>query len=114
MQVAAPKVGRRNVGAEIMTAAGISGIPHAFVIDREGVVQFSGHPAQPAFVTAIKTACSAPKLSAASEETEVPKSREALLATPVRELKAILQRRGISAVGAAEKSDLVDLLLQKS
>lgn len=37
-----------------MATAQVSGIPHSFVVDREGLIQFSGHPADPAFVAAIR------------------------------------------------------------
>ena len=39
-----------------MATAKVSGIPHAFVLDRDGIVQFSGHPMDPNFETAIKKA----------------------------------------------------------
>ena len=33
--------------------AGVRGIPHAFVVDGEGKLRYSGHPAQPDFVAAV-------------------------------------------------------------
>ena len=43
-----------RVGQELMAAAGVSGIPHSLVVDRAGVIRFSGHPAAPAFMTAVR------------------------------------------------------------
>ena len=35
-------------------AAGVTGIPCALVVDRQGIVRFVGHPAEPAFEAAIR------------------------------------------------------------
>jgi hypothetical protein len=43
-----------RVGQELMAAPGVSGIPHSLVVDRAGVIRFSGHPADPAFVSAVR------------------------------------------------------------
>lgn len=40
-----------------MQAAGVSGIPHSFVVDSEGVIQFSGHPGNPSFAAAVRKVC---------------------------------------------------------
>ena len=41
------------------------------------------------------------------------RSREQLASAPVRELKELLAQHGVSTVGAAEKGDLLDLVLAK-
>ena len=51
-QVAADKDGA--VGQQLMTAAGVTGIPCALVVDSQGIVRFCGHPADPAFEAAIR------------------------------------------------------------
>ena len=33
--------------------AGVRGIPHAFVVDGEGKIRYSGHPAQPEFAATV-------------------------------------------------------------
>ena len=43
-----------RVGQELMAAAGVSGTPHSLVVDRAGSVKFSGHPADPAFMSAVR------------------------------------------------------------
>ena len=45
-----------RVGQQLMAAAGVSGIPHSLVVDSGGTIQFSGHPADPAFTETIKKA----------------------------------------------------------
>ncbi len=47
-----------EAGQQLMAAAKVSGIPHAFVVDRDGVVRFGGHPMDPGFEAAIKKVCS--------------------------------------------------------
>lgn len=54
MQVAVDPQG--VAGQQLMATAKVSGVPHAFVVDRDGIVQFSGHPMDPAFEAAIKKA----------------------------------------------------------
>ncbi len=43
-----------QAGQVLMSGALVSGIPHAFVVDSEGVVQYHGHPASPEFERAVQ------------------------------------------------------------
>ena len=52
MQVAVDP--RGTAGQQLMAAAQVSGIPHAFVVDGSGVVQYSGHPMDPTFEAAVQ------------------------------------------------------------
>lgn len=45
---------RGVAGQQLMQAAKVSGIPHAFVVDAEGRVHFSRHPMDPSFEAAIQ------------------------------------------------------------
>lgn len=54
-QVAVDQYGR--AGQVLMSAARVSGIPHAFVLDDQGIVQYHGHPADPQFERAVKQVC---------------------------------------------------------
>ena len=45
-----------RAGQVLMTAAHVSGIPHAFVVDGQGTVQHHGHPADPSFEAAVRKA----------------------------------------------------------
>lgn len=55
LQVAVDQYGR--AGQVLMSAARVSGIPHAFVLDDKGIVQYHGHPADPQFERAVKQVC---------------------------------------------------------
>ena len=46
-----------QAGQVLMSGALVSGIPHAFVVDSEGVVQYHGHPASPEFERAVQKVC---------------------------------------------------------
>ncbi|EDQ91175.1 uncharacterized protein MONBRDRAFT_3489, partial [Monosiga brevicollis MX1] len=39
--------GDGDVQEKLMMPAGARGIPHAFLIDSQGIIRFSGHPAEP-------------------------------------------------------------------
>jgi len=41
---------------------GISGIPHAFVVDRKGKIAWHGHPAEPEMEKAVASALAAAKV----------------------------------------------------
>lgn len=43
-------------GSEAMKTYGVNGIPHAFIVDTNGIVQWDGHPGMPAFEQAIEKA----------------------------------------------------------
>ena len=49
-------IGSKADYANYMGAWGVNGIPHAFVVGREGDVVWQGHPMEPAFENAIKKA----------------------------------------------------------
>ena len=45
-----------------MGAAGVSGIPHAFVIDAKGVIRHHGHPMEPRFTQIVQSVSRRPQL----------------------------------------------------
>lgn len=72
----------------------------------------SGHPAQPAFEAEVDKALAT---AAEPEKQALPlitASADDLLASSVKELKAILEARKISFAGVTEKSELVALIDQ--
>eukprot|EP00127_Corallochytrium_limacisporum_P000328 Clim_evm23s11 gene=Clim_evmTU23s11 len=93
---------------DLQAQAGVQGIPHAFVIDRQGKITWSGHPMDPNFENAIQTACATPKK--VDPET---RSKEELTALSVKELKNILADHNVSAAGCLEKADLVARIDEK-
>jgi hypothetical protein len=43
-----------EAGQKLMNAAGVSGIPHAFLIDSKGIIRHHGHPMEPRFAQMVK------------------------------------------------------------
>ena len=88
--------------------------PPCHPADAKGIIRHHGHPMEPKFASVLDTVCkeaaaagggAAPEPAAPSAEQQQPRqqrelppvtaSREELMARPVRELKQILQERGI-------------------
>ena len=81
----------------LMGAAGVSGIPHAFIVDAGGIVRHHGHPMEPQWAQALERVCGAaaggqapqqqqqqqPAAVAQRELPRVTASREELMAMPV-------------------------------
>jgi hypothetical protein len=74
----------------------VRGIPHAFVVDRNNRIVFSGHPMDGGFDAAVRAALAAPGAGAppapATQRKEVPPpiraTREELAAMSVADLKS--------------------------
>lgn len=99
---------------QLMTRAGISGIPCAFVVDRDGVIRYHGHPADPKFEAAVKEVCSGPAQQP-KEQQPLPlitQSKEELMGLSVKELKRILEERKVSYAGLMEKGELADRIVE--
>lgn len=72
-----------------MTQHRVSGIPHAFVLDKDGQIAWHGHPMEPQFEQSIQQA--ALQLAKAAHVPEpVPQSRHELEVMSVGQLKKIL------------------------
>uniref|UniRef100_A0A7R9V5A6 glutaredoxin-dependent peroxiredoxin n=1 Tax=Chlamydomonas euryale TaxID=1486919 RepID=A0A7R9V5A6_9CHLO len=93
---------------QLMTAAHATGIPHAFIVNRAGVIKYSGHPADPKFEAALQevAGAAAPPPQRSKEPLPlVTDSYEQLMAKGAKELRAILSDRGIDTRDCLEKSD---------
>ncbi|KAG2443510.1 hypothetical protein HXX76_001863 [Chlamydomonas incerta] len=105
----------------LMMPAGARGIPHAFIIDTANKIVFSGHPMDPGFESALRTAAAAASDrtggssssggggGATAEKTPLPlitASLEELMAMSVKALKELLTERGLSTADCVEKGDL--------
>ncbi|KAG2497184.1 hypothetical protein HYH03_004773 [Edaphochlamys debaryana] len=94
----------------LMMPAQARGIPHAFVIDSTNTITYSGHPMEPGFETALRTAAAAASDRAAPDSREplplITASLDELLGMPVKALKEMLTERGLSTADCVEKSDL--------
>jgi len=94
----------------------VEGIPHAFVIDKDGNVVWEGHPMEPDMEKAIQKA--AQELAGESKEASVQapdvkgKAREEVEKLSVKEMKAVLAAHNVDCRGAIEKKDYVDLIMQ--
>eukprot|EP00197_Chlamydomonas_leiostraca_P015212 CAMPEP_0202885976 /NCGR_PEP_ID=MMETSP1391-20130828/41939_1 /ASSEMBLY_ACC=CAM_ASM_000867 /TAXON_ID=1034604 /ORGANISM="Chlamydomonas leiostraca, Strain SAG 11-49" /LENGTH=227 /DNA_ID=CAMNT_0049569239 /DNA_START=176 /DNA_END=861 /DNA_ORIENTATION=+ len=98
---------------QLMQAAGVRGIPHAFIVGADGTITHSGHPMDPAFDAQLQAACNA----AVKPQVALPpitSSYEELMGLSVKELKAMLSERGIDMTGACEKGDLAKLVVEKA
>ncbi|PNH11046.1 Thiol-disulfide oxidoreductase ResA [Tetrabaena socialis] len=100
-----------EVQEELLMKAGAQGIPHAFVVDSTNTITFSGHPMDPGFESALRTAAAAaPARTAAAPPPQalplVTASLEELMALPVKALKELLTERGLSTSDCVEKGDL--------
>lgn len=91
-----------------MEQFGIRGIPHAFIISKDGKVAYHGHPMEPAFEANLQ--------EAVKQVVFQPQklTEEQLLASPVKDLKEWLKSRGIDYSGCVEKIDLVRLIKSSS
>eukprot|EP00163_Fabomonas_tropica_P032804 TRINITY_DN837_c0_g1_i1.p2 TRINITY_DN837_c0_g1~~TRINITY_DN837_c0_g1_i1.p2 ORF type:complete len:112 (+),score=22.42 TRINITY_DN837_c0_g1_i1:548-883(+) len=98
-----------NVESQLQGPFNVQGIPHAFIVDHNNVIQFSGHPMDPNFESTLDRCAQAAKPA----PQKVTASKEELLAMKPKELKAILTSHNVSSVGCLEKSDFVDLILEK-
>ncbi|KAI3426908.1 hypothetical protein D9Q98_006852 [Chlorella vulgaris] len=108
----------------LLGAAGVSGIPHAFIIDRSSKVRHHGHPMEPAFAAMLDTVCGEAAAAGGgggggagtAPQRELPpvtSTREELAAMPVRQLKQILGERGIGFADLNEKAELVQRILER-
>ncbi|EFN56660.1 hypothetical protein CHLNCDRAFT_144508 [Chlorella variabilis] len=109
----------------LMGAAQVAGIPHGFIIDAGGVVRHHGHPMEPKFAQVLESVCREPAASGGAaaaapappqQQRELPpitSSRQELLALPVRQLKQVLEERGIGFADCNEKQELVDRIVER-
>ena len=95
---------------KLMGAAGVSGIPCAFIIDAKGIIRHYGHPMEPNFARIVAQVCNEVKAAAPQAVT---KSKDELSAMPVKELKAILTSWGVPFADLNEKQELVERILDK-
>lgn len=103
------------------------------MVDHNLKVRWHGHPMDPSFESTLQQAVNGTlrialhKISESSESERLStlelksarrvdvkgKSREELMAMPVRDLKQVLADHGISSAGLPEKGDLVTVILDR-
>jgi len=106
--VAVDPTGQAN--RNLMQAAGATGIPHAFLVSREGKIVYSGHPMDPDFESAVRRYAPEGKKKKALQPLNF--TRDQLSAMSIKELKGILTEREVSFTGLLEKADFVEKILE--
>lgn len=97
---------------EVYKPSGATGIPFAAVIVNNKV-EFSGHPMDPQFEKTLNEAA-AKATSTRKEPVALPvitQTYEELMQMRPKELRQILDDRGIRSVGCSEKSEFAKLIL---
>lgn len=95
-----------------MTAYGIGGIPHAFVVDAEGQIIWNDHPAQPSLIQTLEKAIIGlkPSVSKSSNKESLSKMTEDLTKLSVKELKDICTEHNLNYSTCLEKQDFIQLI----
>ncbi|KAG0355876.1 hypothetical protein BGZ54_000934 [Gamsiella multidivaricata] len=98
---------------EVFKASGATGIPFAAVVVNNKIV-FSGHPMDPQFAKTLEDAAS--KASSTRKEPValplVTQTYEELMQLRPKELRQILEDRGIRTTGCSEKGDFAKLIVE--
>jgi len=97
---------------EVFKPSGSQGIPFAAVIVNNKIV-FSGHPMDPAFARTLEEAASGAS-STRKEPVALPlitQTYDELMQLRPKELRQILEDRGIKSVGLSEKSEFAKLII---
>jgi thiol-disulfide isomerase/thioredoxin len=100
----------------------IYGIPHAFIVNKNGMIQWHGHPMSPEFESEIQRAvnelASATSTSSVSESTQLTEAElqrlthADLQAMSVHKLKEILRAHKIDTSDVLEKNELIQRIEQ--
>jgi thiol-disulfide isomerase/thioredoxin len=92
------------VEREYMQKYGVQGIPHAFVVGKDGKIVYQGHPADPKFEPAIVAASQVPGKAAAPPAIDVSgMTADDLAKLSIKELKAVLSAAGVDSSSAIEE-----------
>ncbi|KAG0254658.1 hypothetical protein DFQ27_006732 [Actinomortierella ambigua] len=103
----------QSLRSKIFQPSGATGIPFAAIIVNNKIVH-SGHPMDPNFKRQLESA--AAKASLLKEPEALPlitMSMEELMQLRPRELRQILDDRGIKSTGLSEKSEFAQLILER-
>jgi thiol-disulfide isomerase/thioredoxin len=90
-----------------MSKYNIQGIPHAFIVGKDGKVAWHGHPMDSSMESYIQSCINVPT----KKHIDLTNlNKETLKNMNVKELKEILQTKHIDYSGAIEKQDLIQLI----
>ncbi|KAF9208228.1 hypothetical protein BGZ49_009448 [Haplosporangium sp. Z 27] len=103
----------QSLHSKVFKPSGATGIPFAAVIVNNKIV-FSGHPMDPKFGKSLEDA--AAKASSTRKEPEalplITQTYDELMQLRPKELRQILDDRGIKTVGCSEKGDFAKLIVE--
>ncbi|KAJ3339195.1 hypothetical protein HDU93_008488 [Gonapodya sp. JEL0774] len=95
----------------LMVPAGARGIPHAFILTPDNKVAWHGHPMEPAFEQELEKA--AKSATPRIKVKPILESEDELMKRSVKDLKALLQERGVYFADCVEKSDLAKRIVER-
>ena len=103
---------------QLMSAAGMSGIPCAFIVDHKGIIRHHGHPMEPAFSEILDAICKeTPSVNRPREamigQTKTILSRDELSQKSIKELVAILKAKQVPYHDLNEKRELIERILER-
>ena len=93
------------------------GIPHAFVVGKDGKVSWHDHPMSRDFEPAIEKALAVPSTAPAAPAPSFDPSKmstEEISKLSAKDLKGYLKAKKIDVDNVLEKSELVDLVLKSA
>ena len=96
--------------------SGARGVPHAFIIDANNKIIYSGHPMEAEFASKLEAATQSLSQEQQQQQKAVPpvtESYEELMTKSVKELKGILLERGIPCADCLEKGDLAKRIVER-
>lgn len=106
-----------TVTNEYMATYGVSGIPHAFIIDLEGNIIWNNHPADPSFektldkITADISATANKNVAHHYSIQQLKTMTDSEMAhLSAKDLRGICQEYGIDTTACLEKSDYVEVI----
>ncbi|PRP76507.1 redoxin domain-containing protein [Planoprotostelium fungivorum] len=100
----------RKMNENYMQSFNVRGIPHAFIVDKEGKIAWHGHPGEGSFGVEIQKAVNA-RAKPSIDHKSMSEEQQNVLS--VSDIKSILKYHHVDFSGAVEKQDLLDLLRSK-
>eukprot|EP00033_Pygsuia_biforma_P000492 GCRY01000581.1.p1 GENE.GCRY01000581.1~~GCRY01000581.1.p1 ORF type:complete len:204 (+),score=8.96 GCRY01000581.1:145-756(+) len=97
-----------EANGKLMGAFGAQGIPHAFIVDTDCKIQYSGHPLQPDFEVALQKAIN--NMKKPEPLPLIMASAEELAQWSIKDLKTAISDRGLKCTSCLEKDDLVKFI----
>jgi len=98
-----------GITQKYMTKYNVQGIPHAFVIDKEGKMCWHGHPTDNSFEKTLTALCTK-KAEKEEEHIALLGDEESLHKASIHQLKLWMDQNSVSYAGLLEKDDLIQAI----